>query len=193
MSQTNAPTHTKSKKRQRFDWTTKTDPDSGDVTRFCSKCQDFLPLDRFYHCHVKNHTLCCKTHWQARALPNAIECNRRKRGKPGSVARVRSNLNKWILAQKRGWPKWSDDDVKRALVKHSVDLASETRIVRLRPSDRSQPFNVANSVAKFQNGSCLKPNSQLSLRGARFSVSITKKRVSYRPLQLKTIGKKMKT
>ena len=148
-------------KRHRFDWTTKTDPSTGAVSRFCSKCQDFLPLDRFYHCHLKNGTLSCKTHWDEHNILTAIKWNRKNRGKIGSVQRVRSNLNKWIGSQKRGWKNWSDDDVKRALVSHAVDLASESRIVRLRPSDHSKTFDVDNSVVKFQNGSNLTPSSKL--------------------------------
>ena len=148
-------------KRKRFDWTTKTDPSTGAVSRFCSRCQEFLPLDRFYNCHVKNGALICKIHWGERAVPTTIKWHRRNRGEIGSVARVRSNLNKWIVKQKRGWKKWTDDDVKRALVSHAVDLASESRIVRLRPSDSSTTFDVDNSVVKFQNGSDLKPSSEL--------------------------------
>ena len=148
-------------KRKRFDWTTKTDPDTGAVTRFCSRCQDFLPLDRFYACHVKNGDLICKTHSSERSNPAKIVWNRQKRGKLGSVSRVRSNLNAWIVSQKRGWKKWTEEEVKRALIKHSVDLASESRIVRLRPSDHSKTFDVDNSVVKFQNGTSRKPSSKL--------------------------------
>ena len=142
------------KKRKRFDWTTKTDPDTGAVTRFCSRCQEFLPLDRFYASTIKDGSLSCKTHCSQRTAAFQKKWRDHKRGKPRSLARIRSNLNSWIVRQKiAGWKKWSDDDVKQALIKHAVNLASETRIVRLRPADASKSFNVENSIVKFQNGS----------------------------------------
>ena len=139
-------------KRHRFDWTTKTDPSTGAVSRFCSKCQDFLPLDRFYASTIKDGSLSCKTHCSQRTAPFKKRWHKKKRGAPGSVQRLRSNLNTWIVRQKIG-KKWSDADVQRALTKHSVDLALESRKVRLRPLDHSKAFNPENSIVKFQNGS----------------------------------------
>ena len=146
-------------KRKRFDWTTKTDPDTGATLRFCSKCQDFLPMDRFYPCHLKTGDLMCKTHANKRGRDGSKRWKQKNRGEIGSVSRIRTNLNTWIVRQKRGWMKWTDDDVKRALHKHSVTLASESRIVRLRPCDHSKTFDVDNSVVKFQHGSSLNPSS----------------------------------
>ena len=138
---------------KRFAWYTKTVPDTGKVMRFCRRCQDFLPLERFYPSSIRDGTLSCKTHCSQRTAPYRRSWHKKNRGEPGSVQRVRSNLNNWIAKQKLpGWKKWSDCDVLRALTQHSIDLALESRKIRFRPLDRSKTFTPENSILKFQKG-----------------------------------------
>ena len=145
------------KKRKRFDWTTKTDPDTGAVSRFCARCQDFLLLDRFYNCHLKNGNLLCKTHANDLARGAHTKWRRRSRGEPGSLKRIRTTLNAWVMKQKKGWTLWTEDEVARVLAKHSVALPAKDRIPRLRPLEKSLPFNEENVVVKFQLGSSANP------------------------------------
>ena len=142
-------------KRKRFDWTTKTDPHTGAVTRFCSRCQEFLPLDRFYPSSIKDGSLSCKTHCNERLRATKNEWQRRKRGKPRSYARILTNLNVWIRKQPHEMNIWTESAVKRVLDDHGINLDSESRIPRLRPRDPDQPFDTNNVVVKFQKSSKL--------------------------------------
>ena len=143
-------------KRKRYDWANKIDPETGVHTRFCTRCEAFLTMDHFYPSHVKNGSLACKvcTGSESKAAIKRWMLN--NRGEPGSVQRIRSNLNTWIRREKKGRRRWTDADVVQALQRHKVDLATETRIVRLRPRDPQLPFNADNSVVKFQIVSCTK-------------------------------------
>jgi len=142
-------------KRKRFDWTTKTDPDTGAVTRFCSKCQEFLPLDRFYPSTIKAHSLVCRTHYNHVRKRTKLEWARRNRGKLGSIKRARVNLNNWITKQNKAWPRWNVADIEHVLITHSIPLDIDTRLVRIRPKDQNHPFTTDNVVVERleKNGS----------------------------------------
>ena len=136
------------KRKRRFDWTTKTDPDTGAVTRFCSRCQEFLPLDRFYPSTLQTNALICQTHHNAEGRRSNKEWARRHRGKPGSIKRARVNLNRWILKQKKEWSRWDIADIENVLVAHSIPLNVDTRLVQIRPQDPTLPFNSTNAIVK---------------------------------------------
>ena len=144
-------------KRRRQNWSTKIDPLTGETLRFCSHCKDYLPLDKFHAFVFKYGTLICKTHMRRDNHAAALRWTRKHRGKRGSVARVRCNINRWMADKHVRGARWSEADVLEALRRHGVDLAAETRLVRMRPRDPNEPFDVDNSVVKFQNGSCASP------------------------------------
>ena len=138
-------------KRKHVAWANQTDPATGEQKRFCTTCLAFLPLDQFAPCHIQNGLLRCRTHANEQNKAAIQQCKRRARGLPGSVARIKTNVNQWISLQKQGWAKWTDADVEQALRMHDVDLNTETRRVRFRPRDKSLPFAVDNSVVSFFN------------------------------------------
>ena len=133
----------------------KVDPETGEATRFCKTCQAFLPLGEFYPSSIRTKNYVCKTHTNERTKHSILRWRVKRRGAPGSIARIRTNLNLWLYRQKRS-DRWSDDDVEKALHHHGVALQEETRIVRIRPRDPTMPLTTENSVIKFQNGSSAK-------------------------------------
>ena len=137
---------------KRYDWANKVDPDTGARTRFCTRCEAFLPLAKFYACHVKRSQLICREHSKALAIA-PTERWRAKQQQQGALGRIRENLNRWIRRVDKAQARWTNEDVALALQKHSVNLGTETRIVRLRPRDPALPFDAENSVVQFQRGS----------------------------------------
>ena len=139
-------------RRKRFAWANKVDPETGVPKRFCTQCEAFLPVERFYPSVLKTGRLCCKTHFYEITRPYSLVANRKLRGKPGSVARMRTNVNVWISRNKHKSPgcAWTDADVEQALLLHNVDRVSEQRTVRFRPRDPELPFTAANSVVRFR-------------------------------------------
>jgi len=146
-------------KRQRYDWANQPDPETGEPTRFCTRCKAFLTLDRFYKSTLNTRLLRCRTHTLLLSKEAKNRYSAKKRGLPTSVSRIRTNLNMWIYVQKKGWAKWTDADVEQALKFHNVDLSSESRRVRFRPRDKSLPFTVDNSVVSFFNSTKSKSGS----------------------------------
>ena len=138
-------------KRQRFDWTHKVDPETGAALRFCSRCKDYLPLVSFYACHIKLGALLCKEHAHEIHRPLQRRYRKKKRGEPGSVARLLSNVNRWIYLHRLSCDKWTASDVEAALERHGVDLKTESRTVQLRPCDPDLPFTVDNSRVSYRN------------------------------------------
>lgn len=148
---------------KRYDWANKVDPDTGARTRFCTRCEAFLPLAKFYACHVKLGHLACKTHANARNKPHHKKFDQKRRGEPRSVERLRYNTNQWLRRLHRSTETWTDADVQRALQQHSVDLATETRSVLLRPRDPTRALTVDNAVVrfrKFRSGATCKSTSE---------------------------------
>ena len=147
-------------KRQRYDWANRTDPETGEPTRFCTRCEDFLTLDRFYPCHLKRGTLLCKTHIKETTRTAQRNWKRKARGKAGSVARLRQNTNQWISRRRISSTFWSVADVKAALQKHNIDLQNETQAVLLRPCNPDQAFTVENSIVRYRKfGSGIQQNT----------------------------------
>ena len=139
-----------STKRKLFDWANKVDPETGEATRFCTRCQEYLVLDSFHPSTLKCGGMRCKTHSNELKRAQKRRWSTKERGASRSVERVRSNLNQWISRHHINSPKWTDADVERALRRHGVDLAAETRCVRLRPQDPTLPFSVENSTVHFR-------------------------------------------
>ena len=137
-------------KRRRQDWATKIDPESGEQRRFCTQCEAFLPFDKFYPSCLARKALLCKTHALLTTKPHKRRWMAAQRGAPGSVQRVRTNLNAWIVNTRLDATKWTEADVELALLRHNVDADDTTRTISFRPRDTTQPFSVDNSVVKYR-------------------------------------------
>ena len=137
-------------KRSSFDWASKTDPDTGAQLRFCARCQDFRPLDRFYQCHLKRRVMLCKAHEKSAWSASKRKWRNKNRGERGSNHRLLRNVNQFIYRKRIRSGKWSMDTVEAALRHHAVDLTTETRTVVIRPLDETLPFTVSNSVVRFR-------------------------------------------
>jgi len=144
-------------KRKRFDWANQTDPETGEPTRFCTRCKAFLTLDQFHPCHLKRRTMLCQKHVNESARLEQRRFRKRTLGEPKSVLRLLANTNQFIHRHNLTCAKWTISNVEAALRFHGVDLKTETRHVQLKPCDSSKPFTVENSkVAYRKSGSGFK-------------------------------------